>query len=154
MIPAEHIRKLAEEGLEGSNLYVTGVRVSPLNQVTVFIDGDEGVKIGDCVNLSRVIESKLDRDREDYSLDVSSHGASAPLVMPRQYRRHVGREFDLKLKDGSRLGGKLTDWRPEAITLEWQEREDKQIGKGKVTVTKSRSVSFDEITEGKIRLKF
>jgi ribosome maturation factor RimP len=154
LITETHIRQLADAALSGTRLYVTGVRVSPLNQITVFIDGDEGVRIEDCVALSRAIESQLDRDHNDFALDVSSHGAGSPLVMPRQYRRHVGRELDLKLENGDRVTGTLTGADESGLTVEWQEREPKPQGKGKVTVPKRRDVTFREIREGKIRLKF
>jgi ribosome maturation factor RimP len=154
LITREEIARIAEDHLRETNLFVTGVRIGTGNQISVLIDGDEGVKIDDCVKLSRSIESSLDREKEDFSLDVGSHGASSPLGMPRQYRRHIGRDFELKLGDGTRLDGRLTSWEPGAITLEWEEREPKPQGKGKQTVTKSRTVPFSEIREGRIKLKF
>ena len=80
LISREDIETLAKEHLQETNLFVTSVKISSDNHINVFIDGDEGVTIKDCVSLSRAIETKLDRDKENYSLDVSSHGATSPLL--------------------------------------------------------------------------
>lgn len=124
------------------------------NHISLYIDGDEGVTIADCVALSRAIEGKLDRNREDYALDVSSHGATTPLVMPRQYKKHIGRNFEIKLLDGAKCEGILVDLKNEGITLEYSIRENKPLGKGKVSVVKHESIKFSEIKESKIKLKY
>jgi ribosome maturation factor RimP len=154
LISSESILALAEQHLKDGPVFVTGVKITPANDITVFIDGDEGVKIEDCVSLSRAIEANLDRDREDFSLNVSSHGAASPLIMPRQYRRHIGREFELKLADGSKAEGRLSALDEDGLMIEWEERENKPIGKGKHTVKKERKISFSDIKEGRIKLKF
>jgi ribosome maturation factor RimP len=123
------------------------------NHINVFIDGDRGVTISDCVDLSRFIEKSLG-DSENFSLDVSSHGASTPLTMPRQYKKHIGRDFEIKLIDGTKAEGTLVECHDETILLEYSVREDKPIGKGKVTVTKQQQINFNEIKESKIKLKF
>jgi ribosome maturation factor RimP len=154
LITKEHIQEIAEEHLKGTDLFVTGVRVSAGNTVNVFIDGDRGVTIDDCVALSRYIEKTLDRDKEDFSLDVSSHGAAAPLVYPRQYKKHIGRNFEVKLEDGSKAEGELASCNDEGIVLQYQVRENKPIGKGKITVTKQQQIKYNQIKESKIKLKF
>ena len=87
MITKEKILSLANQHLEGTNMYVTGIKIGSDNHINVFLDGDEGVTIKDCVGVSRAIEGNLDREKEDYALDVSSHGATTPLIMPRQYKK-------------------------------------------------------------------
>lgn len=154
LITKEKIEQLAKEHLQNSSVYLTGVKIMTGNSILVFIDGDDGVKIADCVALSRYIEGNLDRDKEDYSLDVSSHGASTPLVMPRQYKRHIGREFDLVLLDGSKTSGELIAFDENGLKLKYSVRENKPIGKGKITVDKETIVKFEQIKESKIKLKF
>ena len=117
MITEENILQLANEHLSGTNLYVTGIRIGAGNQINVFIDGDEGVTIVNCVELSRFIEKGLDREKEDFSLDVSSHGAAAPLILPRQYLKHVGRDLEIKLLDGNKAEGNLVECNNEEIKL-------------------------------------
>lgn len=154
MISKEKIEELAERHLNGTRLFLTSVKVSPDNHITVRIDGDEGVSISDCVELSRAIESSLDRSREDFSLDVSSHGATNPLVMPRQFRRHIGRELEVKLNNGGRAEGTLASCSDEGIGLEYSVRENKPVGKGKVTVTRRNDLRFSDIREARIKLKY
>jgi ribosome maturation factor RimP len=154
LITEEQILGLTAQHLANGSLFVTGVRIGAANQITVFIDGDNGVTIADCVALSRFIEGNLDRDKEDYSLDVSSHGASAPLVIPRQYPKHIGRDFEIKLLDGTKAEGTLVECTNDFVRLEFSVRENKSIGKGKVTVKKEQIVNYNQIKESKIKLKF
>jgi ribosome maturation factor RimP len=154
LITKEQIQEIAENHLKGTDLFVTGIRVGAGNTVNVFIDGDRGVTIHDCVSLSRFIEKTLDRDREDFSLDVSSHGAAAPLVYPRQYKKHIGRDFEVKLNDGNKTEGELLSCDDEGIVLQYEVRENKPIGKGKITVKKQQQIKYNQIKESKIKLKF
>jgi ribosome maturation factor RimP len=154
LITKEQIQEIAEERLKGTDLFVTGVKVGAGNTVNVFIDGDRGVTISDCVDLSRYIEKTLGRDREDFSLDVSSHGAARPLIFPRQYKKHIGRNFEVKLNDGNNAEGELVSCDNEGIVLQHQVRENKPIGKGKITVTKQQQIKYNQIKESKIKLKF
>lgn len=154
MITQEHIITLANNHLKGGSLFITGVKIGSDNAIKVFIDGDNGVSISDCVNLSRAIEGNLDREKEDFSLDVSSHGAASPIVMPRQYKRHIGRQFEIKLLDGLKIEGTLTELNDEGIKLEYTVRENKTIGKGKIDVIKQHLVKYNQIKESKIKLKY
>ncbi len=145
---------LANNHLQNGDVFVTGIKIGSDNSIKVFIDGDNGVTIKDCVSLSRAIEGSLDREKNDFSLDVSSHGATNPIVMLRQYKKHIGREFELKLLDGTKTEGTLVEFNDQEIKLEFSERENKPIGKGKITVVKHRTVKHQEIKESKIKLKY
>lgn len=123
------------------------------NHIHVFVDGDRGVTISDCVDLSRHLEKSLG-ESEDFSLDVSSHGASSPLTLPRQYYKHVGRDFEIKLNDGTKAEGTLMECNDEQIKLEYSVRENKPLGKGKITVVKHHVINYSQIKESKIKLKF
>lgn len=154
MITQEHILSLANNHLKNGSLFVIGIKIGSDNSIQVFIDGDEGVTIADCVALSRAIEGNLDREQLDFSLDVSSHGAVSPLVMPRQYKKHLGRTLEVKLKSGDKVEGTLTEISETNFTLEFTTRENKPIGKGKINVVKQTLVNFSEIKEAKIKLKY
>lgn len=154
MINKTYITQLAEQHLNSGLIYLTSVKVSADNQIQIFIDGDEGVTITDCVSLSRFIEKTLNETTEDFSLDVSSHGATTPIELPRQYKRHIGREFEIKLNNGTKVSGLLTEFNNEHLILNYQERENKPIGKGKITVNKQHKINLNEIKESKIKLKF
>ena len=154
MISKNTIQKLADEHLMGSDKFITKITVSEANRIEILVDGDNGIGIQDCVNLSRYIEKSLDREVEDFALDVSSPGATAPLVLPRQYKKHLGRTLEVKLTNEEKVEGELVSLNEKGFVLEFTSRENKALGKGKVTVTKQQMVTFAEIIESKIKLKF
>jgi ribosome maturation factor RimP len=154
VINKETINAICSRQLSETKLYVTGIRISSDNKINVFIDGDEGVSIKDCVTLSRAIEGELNRDREDFSLDVSSHGAATPLAFPRQYKRHVGRDLEILKTDSTKLEGKLLQSDDNGVEIEVSSRENKTLGKGKTTVVRTHRVLFIEMKETKIKLKY
>ena len=81
------------------------------------LDGDNGINIDDCIEVSRAIENSLNRDEEDFELNVSSAGADSPLKMPRQYRRHVGRELSVEPFEGAKVEGVLTEAGDSQFTI-------------------------------------
>ncbi|PIB27337.1 ribosome assembly cofactor RimP [Maribacter sp. 4G9] len=150
----ERVRELLEKGLEeDSTLFLIDFTVSPDNKIKVVIDGDHGVTVNDCIKISRAIEHNLDREEQDFSLEVASAGATAPMVMPRQYKKNIGRKLEVETF-GSSYEGKLVQTNDEYIVLEWKAREPKPIGKGKVTVQKREEIPFSEIKKAKVILKF
>lgn len=155
MITKEQITELANQKIEGTSFFLVDVKVLPGNKIEVYVDGDNGIGINDCVELSRHIEKNLDREKEDFSLEVSSPDATKPIKIARQYIKHVGREFEVKLNDGTKYSGTLTKVDPSGeITLEAIVRENKPIGKGKINVTKQYLIQLTNIKESKIKLKF
>ena len=154
MITKEHILTLAEEHLKDTGVFVTGIKIGSDKQINLYIDGDNGVTIKDCVGLSRAIEATLERDKEDSALDVSSHGADRALAYPRQYPKHIGRPFEIRLVDGAKAEGDLVACNDKEIQLEYTTRENKPVGKGKITVVKQLAIPFDQIKEAKVKLKY
>ncbi len=154
LITKEHILEIANEHLKNSPVFVTGIRIGADNQINLFIDGDNGVTIKDCVDLSRKIEGSLDRNKDDFALDVSSHGATTPLIMPRQYTKHIGRNFEIRLNDNTKLEGTLVSCNDDEIKIEYSTRENKPLGKGKVTVVKDEIIKYNQIKESKVKLKY
>lgn len=155
MILKERIIELINEKINGTHLFLIDAKVLPGNRIEVFIDGDNGLGINDCVDLSRHIEKSLDREVEDFSLEVSSPGATLPLKLSRQYIKHIGRDFELKLNDGSTLTGTLIEIGTNGdLVIETTTREPKPIGKGKINVTRTHNIQLQNIKESKIKLKF
>lgn len=149
------VEELIENALkERQDLFLLSLDVTLDNAIKVVVDGDNGVLVEDCIFLSRAIEHNLDRDEQDFSLQVLSAGATEPLVLPRQYKKHIGRHLEIKNTDGNRFEGKLATVDADAVELEWKAREPKPIGKGKVTVTKSATIPFQNIDEAKVKIKF
>jgi ribosome maturation factor RimP len=138
---------------EDGSLFLIDFSISADNKIKVVIDGDDGVTVQDCMKISRAIEHNLHRDEVDFALEVASAGATAPLVMPRQYKKNVGRKMEVKTSEAT-LEGKLTAATNNGIVLEWRAREPKPVGKGKVTVQKKQEIDFSDIKEAKVILKF
>ncbi len=138
---------------ENPSLFLIDFTVGGDNTIRVILDGDNGVNLQDCMNVSRAIEHNLDREEEDFSLEVTSAGATSPLELPRQYKKNIGRK--LKVRTSSEeVEGKLVETSEDHITLEWKAREPKPVGKGKVTVQKKQQIAFSEIKEAKVILNF
>ncbi|MEM8926655.1 MAG: ribosome assembly cofactor RimP [Bacteroidota bacterium] len=135
------------------DLFLLDVTVGVDYSIKVVLDGDKGISLNDCMEISRAIEHNLDRDEEDFSLEVTSAGASAPLILPRQYRKNIGRSLEV-VTDDQKIEGKLTQVTDEGIILEWKVREPKPVGKGKHTVQKKQEVAFSAIEKAKVVLKF
>ncbi len=138
---------------QDESLFLIDFSVSPDNKIIVVIDGDKGVKVEDCINISRAIEHNLDREEEDFALEVTSAGAASPLRLPRQFEKNIGRKLQVDTTDQS-IEANLTGTTENGIVLEWKTREPKPIGKGKVTVRKKKEIAFSDIKEAKVVLKF
>lgn len=117
MIEKIKILELVNGALEGSDKFLVNMKITPDNRIFVDIDGDNGVNIDDCIALSRAIESQLDRDTEDFELNVSSAGADQPLKLTRQYRKNVGRDLEVVTLDGERAEGTLEDASDDGIVI-------------------------------------
>ena len=76
------------------------------------------------------------------------------MKFPRQYHKNIGRKLEVISKAGLKYEGALTKVETDAIQLEWKQREPKPIGKGKVTVTKNKTLLFDEINQTRVMVKF
>ena len=93
----EKVEKLLNDALaEKPSLFLIDLSITGANQIRVILDGDEGVSVQDCIDISRAIEHNLDREEEDFSLEVHSAGVSEPLTMVRQYKKNIGRFLQLK----------------------------------------------------------
>lgn len=145
MIDVTRVREIAETQMEGTDLFVVEVRVSPANEIVVTVDSDTQVGIDRCVELSRSIEGALDREQEDFELTVMSAGIGQPLKMLRQYRKLIGRPVEVILKDGGKIVGNLTDASESSIAVEYEERVVVEGKKRKQLVTTRRELSLDEV---------
>ncbi|MCA6361713.1 MAG: ribosome assembly cofactor RimP [Bacteroidetes bacterium] len=155
MITPQYIADLASAKLADSGSYLVDVSVAPGNRIVVTIDNEQGLGIADCVAMSRWIENQLDREAEDFSLDVTSPGLDQPFKVFRQYVKNIGREVEVKQTDGKKLGGILVSAAEgEGIVIEEKKREKVEGKKSKQNVTYRHEVPFASIKETKIVIKF
>ena len=142
MLDKKKIEKLVNESVEGSDRFLVEVSVSSANVVDVFVDGDNGISIKECVKISRLIESTFDREIEDYELRVSSPGLSRPFKMIRQYKKYIDREIIIVTNEGDKIKGVLKSVSENGIDLELKKGK-----KGKEIILEE--FLFDGIKESK-----
>tara|TARA_R110002074_G_scaffold248184_7_gene420159 strand:+ start:2161 stop:2625 length:465 start_codon:yes stop_codon:yes gene_type:complete len=152
-------KKTVEDLLQGAlaerqDLFLIEFSLSGDKAIKIVVDGDNGVLVEDCMFISRAIEHNIDRDEYDFSLEVLSSGAATPLVLPRQYKKHVGRNLEVKTLDSQYFEGELIEVNDRGVVLTWKTREPKPVGKGKVTITKEANVAFSNIREAIVKIKF
>lgn len=108
MINKQLITQAAQEWLTGKDYFLVDINITPDNKITVEIDNQDGVWIEDCANLSQHIESHLNRNTEDYELEVGSAGINKPFKVTQQYTSHIGQNIETLTKDGHKIKGILT----------------------------------------------
>ena len=117
MINKDQITTLCEEALEETDRFLVEVKVKPNSVIEVYVDSDTAVSIEHCMELSRFIENKLDRDVEDFELSVLSWGLSGALKMDRQLQKYVGKDVEAKTKETGKLQGKLVSFDEEKVEI-------------------------------------
>jgi len=151
--PLEHIRNFIEGFIaQWNTVFVVDIKISPANDIKVFLDADDGITIEKCTAVNRVLykhieESGLFPDG-NFSLEVSSPGVEEPLKLHRQYQKNIGRKVEVVSNDGSRLEGKLTSVNDQEITIE------SKSGKSNKAITTITTVSFDQIKHTKVLITF
>ena len=139
--------------LEKPSVFLIDLTISDSFKITVNIDGDNGVILQDCIDLSRAIENNLDREEQDFSLEVASVGVGSPLKMIRQYKKNVGRTLIVKLETQT-IEAELVEANDNFIILSWEAREPKKVGKGKETVQKRQEILYTDIKEAIVTVTF
>ncbi len=146
-------RSLEEALVEKPSLFLIDVTISDSFKISVTLDGDSGVALQDCIDISRYIENNLDREECDFSLEVASAGVSSPLKNSRQYKKNIGRTLQVETQTTT-IEAKLTEANDDFIVLEWEAREPKKIGKGKETVLKRQEIPYTEIKKAIVIIIF
>ena len=154
MIEKKTVCQIVDEWLEGKDYFLVEVSISPDNKITVEIDHKEGVWIEDCVELSRYIESKLNRDDEDYELEVGSAGIGQPFKVLQQYINHIGEEVEVLTNDGRKLAGKLKEADDRHFTVTIQKKVKEEGAKRPKWTDEDLTFGYDEIKYTKYLISF
>ncbi len=144
MIEISKIEKLVNEFIKGTDIFLVAVRVSSANRIMVFVDTMKGINIDECVALHRHIEKNLNRNTEDYELQISSPGIDMPFGIIEQYYKNEGKQVEVVNNEGSRFTGSLKN-----VTNGGFELETEVKIKGKVKEMKDISFNFDQIKSTK-----
>lgn len=154
MIDKQMVIQLAEEKLASSSNYLVDVEIQPGNVIIVEIDNDEAVCIDDCVELSRFIEEHLDRNSEDFELEVGSAGITSPFKILRQYQKNIGKEVEVLLASGMKLTGILKSADENGIVLTVEKQVKPEGAKRKITVEEDLAYTYNEIKSTKYLIRF
>ena len=144
---------LTEVLLDKPTVFLIDLTITDSFKIIVNIDGDNGVALQDCIDISRALENNLDREEQDFSLEVASVGVGSPLKMVRQYKKNVGRTLIVKLATQT-IEAELVEANDNFIILSWKAREPKKIGKGKETVQKRQEIPYTDIKEAIVTVTF
>ena len=139
--------------LEKPSLFLIDISISDSYKIVVTLDGDNGVTLQDCIDVTRAIEGNLDREAQDYALEVASVGVGSPLKLVRQYIKNIGRTLIVKTNEAT-IEAALTAADDTKIVLSWEAREPKKIGKGKETVLKNQEIPYNEIKQAVVTVNF
>ena len=154
MIDRNIVSGIVNEWLEDKEYFLVDVSVSPDDKIVVEIDHAEGVWIDDCVELSRFIESKLDRAEEDYELEVGSAGIGQPFKVLQQYLSHIGKEVEVLTREGKKLEGVLKEANEENFTLTIQKKVKLEGAKRPKLVEEDITYTYSDVKYTKYLISF
>ena len=154
MIDKHIVKTLVEEWLADQDYFLVDIEVSNDNRIVVEIDHADGVWIEDCVALSRFIEEHLNRDEEDFELEVGSAGLGQPFKVAQQYVNHIGKEVEVLTKDGKKLHGTLTAADDTSFTVTVQEKQKQEGKKRPVMVDVEQTFGMGDVKYCKYLISF
>lgn len=148
------IKQAVQEWLDGKDYFLVDINVTPDNHIAVEIDNADGVWIEDCAELSRHIESRLNRDEEDYELEVGSAGIDKPFKVLQQYTCHIKQEVEVLTKQGQKLQGTLQSANNEAIQLSVKTKKKAEGTKRPRLTEETITLKYNEIKYTKPLIRF
>lgn len=154
MIQKEIVTQLVNNLLVDSDYFLVDVTVSTANAIVVEIDNEEGVDIDFCAKLSKSIEAVLDREVEDYELEVGSAGLTTPFKVIQQYQKNIGNEVEVLAKDGRKFTGILTAVDEINFTIEVEKMVKLEGAKRKSLQVEQLSFAYNDVKHTKYIIKF
>ena len=154
MITEELVRNILEPKATADGHFLVSVKVGAGNRILVEMDNEKGFGIDDCKSVSRHLENTLDRETEDFSLEISTPGVGNPLLVHQQYLKNVGRKVVVVFLDGKKMEGTLTAATPEQIEVTTSEKVRLEGRKKKVVVETKHPLDLNQIKETKVVIEF
>lgn len=150
MIEKERVKKLIEERIAGTDIFLVSLTISSSNDIHVVLDADSGVSIEKCISVSRNIEHNLDRETDDFSLEVGSFVLGHPLQMVRQYKKYINKMVAITDMEGISYKGILLKVEESSLEIE-QELSKKKLKEG---VSPLLIMPFEKMKEIKAVITF
>ncbi len=154
MVNAQHIEELLLTNIIKDDLFLVEVKVDAGNNISIIADSPTGLSIDQCVEISRFVEGTLDRESEDFALEVSSPGIGQPLKVFEQYLKILNHTVEVLFKNGQKRHAILKGATPESITIEYSVKEKAEGDKRPKMVTKTEEVPLENIKSTKEIIKF
>ena len=154
MIDKNVVKKFVEEWLVGKEYFLVDITVSPDDKITVEIDHADGVYINDCVELSKYIEDHLDREEEDYELEVGSAGLGQPFKVEQQYHNYIGEPVEVLTADGKKVKGVLKSVEGRDFTVAVSEKVKVEGKKRPVLMDVDHQYNMDNVKYTKYLISF
>ena len=154
MISKDSIYQAVEQFIVDTDYFLVDIKVTPDNRVMVEIDSFEGVKIDFCAELNRHIESQIDREIEDYDLEVGSAGLTEPFKVQKQYEKNLGNEVETLSKEGKKFNGILKEVDSTGFVLEIEKSEKPEGAKRKILISEDLTFTYDDIKTTKYIIRF
>lgn len=154
MINKQTIIDLVNEHFAGTDKFLVEVKILKGSVIEIYIDAPNHILIADCVALSRFVEGRLDREKEDFELQVSSPGATESFKVLQQYQKYIGTKVKVVTKEGAKHEGILKSANENEFVLEETRREKKPVGKGNHTVVENITLTYNQTKETKSVLPF
>ena len=150
MINKQTIISLIEAHFEGTDKFIVDIKILTGNKIEIYIDAPNHIVIADCVELSRFIEGNLDREKEDFELQVSSPGATESFKVIEQYRKYKETKVKVVTKEGQKHEGIIKEVNDDNFVIEETRREKKTLGKGNQTVIENIEIKYNELIKNEI----
>lgn len=144
MIDKQNISKIIQEKIAGTTLFLVEIKIDSGNNISVFLDSENGVTIDECIEISRYLEDNLDREVEDFSLEVSSAGIGQPFKVKKQYEKNVGKTIAVLLKNGLKIEGKLKVVGENDFEISYKVKEKIENEKRPKLVDKIEKINFED----------
>ena len=154
MIDKNVVENIVAGWLEGKDYFLTDLTVSRDNRIVVEIDHKDGVWIDDCVELSKFIEERLNREQEDYELEVGSAGIGQPFKVLQQYVNHIGDDVEALTQGGEKLKGVLKAANEDNFTITVQKKVKPEGAKRPKLVDEDVTMGYDDVKSVKYLIKF
>jgi ribosome maturation factor RimP len=154
MIKKAYIEEILQPALDEKGGFLVSLSVDKQNRIIAKVDSIDGFTIADCVDLSRAIEGNLDREEEDFELEVSTPGLNAEFKVWEQYKKNEGRKVDILQNDGEKIKGILTTVTPDNFTVETEKKVKAEGKKKKEVVTETHQINFDSVKKARLVLDF
>ena len=154
MIDRTKIEELIQEKLSETEVFVVDIQIKPGNLIRVYLDEHEGISLTTCVEFSRAIEFGLDREVEDFSLQVSSPGLTEPLRVHQQYRKQIGQSLKILTIDEQKITGELLSADKNGIEVNAEIKVKADGKKKKTTEIQLIKLEYKEIKTAKVNLVF